>query len=601
MATRGILDGPWVDRYQSAQSVMTTHLQHLYQLRPRARPARAVFLTLTALLLFIVFLSRPSTENSVNYWLQYPSYYSSQNHPQDLPIIPAVKPTIGRNDTLPHNLQKNNPSFHFLVPAERKSPTLCRMLTSAMILNYPPPTLINYGKHLPESAKEYDHMKERIKGIHDFLEKAPHVKDNDLVLIADGLDFFFQLPPDVLIQRFQTLLKENNAKLVNKYGLVRVEKPFSQEPPEIVQKYTQRVLFSASKECCPGLSHDAGCVAVPESSMAPDIYGWKTDIHSQGHLTRPRWIKPGAVIGQVADLKAIYTEILRFVERNHNAHGDYIALTYLFGRQEYVRELERRRTSSSFMEWMYKQIGISEASNMTGLHPRLETGKRYEYGIGVDYESRLFFNMWNSKKDVEWLQYNNVSKTSAVQMQHGVPRERRLLLPPDLDPETRYNPFVQPKIGKDEPVNPPYNKTLDALPNPQYRSWHNLPLLTNIHSAAVPALVHLDGDPSLRDMWWSKMWYHPWARALLRKYMRTHSGFDTAQSALLGGQEWWDLRGGKGGIWTDKGEWIDYSEVCVGYERDLFGDGLGKWGKEGGESEERVYNQFGQLIKGKEN
>ncbi|KAF7585367.1 hypothetical protein BBP40_011108 [Aspergillus hancockii] len=600
MATLGVPNGPWVDRYQSAWSTVSTKLQQLPHLRLRARPTRALLITVAAFFVLILLLSHPPNEPAVNYWLKYPSYRSSQDRPENVPIVHQGRPTLTRNDTLPGSLQKNNPSFHLVIPARRKSSNLCRILTSAMILNYPPPTFINYGEHLPDGAKEYDALKDRISGITNFLENTRHVQDNDFVLIVDGEDFFFQLPPEVLIQRFQDLLRENNAKLQQKYGLVTVEKPFEQGAPETVQKYTQRVLFSASKECCPGLAHDAGCVAVPQSSLAPDIYGWKTDHHPQGHLTRPRWIKPGAVIGQVADLKAIYAEILRFVESNRNVRGDYIALTHLYGRQEYVRELERRRTSSPFMEWMYSLIGISDASNMTGLHPRLESGRRYEYGIGVDYESRLFFNMWNSKKDVEWLQYHNISKTSSVQMQHAVPRERRLLLPEDLNPEKLSNPFTQRKMRRDEPLNPPYNATLDTLPNPRVRSWHNLPLLTNIHSASVPALVRLDGDPALRDIWWSKMWYHPWARALLRKYMRSPCGFDAAQSALLGGQDWWDLRGGKGGIWTDKGEWIDYTEVCMGYERDLFNDGFGKWGKENGDSEEPVYNQFGSLIKGKE-
>ncbi|KAE8356552.1 hypothetical protein BDV28DRAFT_126833 [Aspergillus coremiiformis] len=601
MATFGIPNGPWADRYHAAQSTMTTHFQHLYRFRPRARPTRAIFLTITAFFLVVVLLWRPSSQPTENYWLKYPSYRSSQDRPEALPIVHKGKPTFTRNDTLPGNLQKNNPSFHLIIPAKRKSSALCRMLTSAMILNYPPPTLINYGKKLSEGAKEYDHMKDRIASIYNFLDKTQHVHDNDLALILDGTDFFFQLPPDVLIQRFQNILKENNAKLAKKYGLVIVEKPSEQGAPETVQKYTQRVLFSASKECCPGLSRDAGCVAVPESSLPPDIYGWKTDSPSYRTLARPRWIKPGAVIGQVADLKAIYAEILRFIEQNRIPRGDSIALTYLFGRQEYVRELERRRASNPFMEWMYTMIGISEASNLTGLSPRLEAGRRYEHGIGVDYESRLFFNTWKSTRDVEWLRYRNITKTSFAQMLHNVPRERRLLLPDDLAPERVSNPFTQPIFGKnDPPLNPPINETLDALPHPGFYSWRKFPLLTNVHSASVPALICLDGNPSLRSTWWSMMWYHRWARALLRKYVRSPTGFEAAQSALLGGQEWWDLRGGRGGIWTEKGEWFDYSEVCVGYEKEVFHDGLGKWRQENGESDEPVYNQFGQLVKGKE-
>lgn len=469
-----------------------------------------------------------------------------------------------------------------------------------MILNYPPPTLIGYNKQLEDGSTQYDAMVDKVESIYKFLEHARDVNDEDFVLVLDGRDYFFQLPPEVMIRRFQSMLRENNMKLLKKYGVSTVENPHQQGVSETVQKYTQRVFFGASKQCCPHLEKDPGCVTVPQSSLPPDAYGYKTDIHPGGHLNRPRWINPGTVMGQVADLKLIYAQVLESVQQRRNKTGDYIALTQMYGRQEYIREMERRRTSSSLKEWLYKQIGISDASNTTGVRLRLEAGRRYEYGIGLDYKSNLFFNMFNSREDVEWLPYNNISKTSSAQAKHGVPRERRLLLPADLSKNIE-NPFVESEYDSEDTITPPFNQTIDALPNPQKRSWHNLPLLTNIHSAAVPALVHLDGDPGLRDAWWEKMWYHPWARALLRKHVRSPNGFSAAQDALLGGQEWWDMRGGRGGVWTDRGEWIDYRELCNGFERDVFHDEFGPWGAEVGASNaEPVYNQFGRLIKGKE-
>ncbi|PWY92099.1 hypothetical protein BO70DRAFT_357243 [Aspergillus heteromorphus CBS 117.55] len=603
MSFHGILDGPWVDQYHSMQSSMTTlWQQQFHPRRLRARPARTLVFIVVACFFFITLLSR-SGEPPVNYWLKYPSYPPSRERPEDSPMVFPGRHALDRNETLLHSLQKSSPSFHLLIPTSRKSSSLCRSLTSAMILNYPPPTLINYGKAHPEGSTEYASMVDRIAGIYNYLAYSSQIKDTDLVLVLDPQDIFFQLPPEVLIQRYQNLLRENNAKLLEKYGTVTVDRPYRTEAQETIQKYSQRVMFAASKECFPGLEMDAGCVTVPQSSLPPDAYGWKTDTHPQGHLNRPRWLKPGAVIGQAADLKMLYAEVLRFVHQHRNARGDYLAMTQIFGRQEYVRELERRNTANGFKEWLYTLIGISDASNITGATPpRLEHGTRYEYGIGVDYESRLFFNMRNAKMDVEWLHYNNVTKTSGVQMEHGVPREKRLLIPTDITTENIGNPFVQPKFGKDEWPNPPFNATLDKLPDPRNHTWHNIPLLTNTHSASVPALLHLDGDHAVLDKWWSEMWYQPWARALLRKYMRTPNGFDASQSALLGGQEWWDMRGGKGGIWTDKGEWLAYTEVCGSYDKELFADELGPYGKENGEdADEPVYNKFGNVIKGKEN
>ncbi|KAF9893160.1 hypothetical protein FE257_012572 [Aspergillus nanangensis] len=596
-ATWGSPNRLWTDHYNSLQSTAMGFYQQASYRRLRARPTRALFLAVGTFFFLSVFILRSSSGSSENHVSKYPPYHTFHDSPEDAQIIPTPGHLFNLNDTLPNNLQKANPSFHLVIPARKKSRSLCRMLTSAMILNYPPPTLISYGRSLPEGSREYDALVDRITGIYNFLEYTPHVHDDDFVLIVDGQDFFFQLPPEVMIQRFQNLLRENNAKLLKKYGLYS-RRGGEQE----AQKYAHRVLFAASKECLPSLSSDAGCVTVPSSSLPPDAYGWKTDHHPQGHLNRPRWIKPGAAIGQVGDLKAIYAELLHFVDQHRNVRGDYLALTQMFGRQEYVRELERRKNSNFFKELFYSMIGISEASNTTGVAPHLESGRRYEYGIGVDYQSDVFFNMLNSKSDVEWLKYYNVSKTSSVQMEHGVPREHRLLLPTDLSAEQVGSPFAQPKFGKDEWVSPAFNKTLDGLPNAKNHTWNHIPLLTNVHTASIPALVHLDGDPALRDKWWSKMWYQPYARALLRKYVRSPTGFDAAQSAMLGGQEWWDLRGGKGGVWTDKGEWLGYAEVCIGYERDLFNDGFGSWGhEEGGDDEEPVYNQFGNLIKGKEN
>ncbi|EYE90220.1 glycosyltransferase domain-containing protein [Aspergillus ruber CBS 135680] len=586
--------GPLIDNQWSKLSVFT---QQILPRRSRPRPTRTLLLSVAAFCLLLFWLLQSSREPAINYWTQFPSLHPFRTSPEDVSILIPHNSTLTRNDTLPINLDKNSPSFHVVIPARQRKPTLCRLITSAMILNYPPPTLINYGKSLPDGSTDYDALVDKVTGIYNYLSTSRHVHDQDFVLVLDETDFFFQLPPEVMIGRFQDLLRERNAKLRKKYGLVEIG---SDASPEIVQKYSQRVLFGASKTCDLNklnMSLDPGCVTVPQSAMPPDAYGWKTDIDSDVALNRPRWLNPGVAMGQVADLKLVYGQVLQFVEKQRRIkNADHVALTQMYGRQEYIRELERQRTSNGLMEWLYRQIGISDATNITGAAvPYLKTGARYEYGIGVDSTSHIFFDTTNSKRDMEWLHYNNITKTSLVQMEHGIPREHRLLLPEDL---SLPSPFYHPNLTKDEVTNPPYNDTLDALPNPKNRSWRNLPLLTYIPSASIPALIHLDGSRVTRDGWWLKMWYQPWARALLRKYMRTPLGFDVAQSALLGGQEWWDLRGGKGGIWTGQGEWMDYGEVCGGLERDVFEDGFGGWGKEDGSEDGPVYNQFGNVVKG---
>ncbi|KAJ5103568.1 hypothetical protein N7532_004097 [Penicillium argentinense] len=531
-----------------------------------------------------------------DFWTKFPSQHPFTEHPEDAHVFLPRRVDVGPNDTLPHDLEKTNPHLHLLVPATKGSRGTCRTLVSSMILGYPPATVVGYGHEKP-GATEFERMVQRITRVRNYLRDSKTVKPHDFVLVVDSLDTFFQLPPQVLVQRFQEILRENNRKLQKKYGDVELPPLKPGASPEVIQKYSQRVLFGASKICPSEMKDDPGCVSVPQSSLPPDVYGWFTDEARDGHKNRPRWLNPGAVIGQAADLKIIYDEVLRLVEQRHKKYGDYLALTQMYGRQEVVRELERRRTANSAQEWLYSLIGISDASNLTGISVKLETGHRYEYGIGVDYKSELFFNQIMARNDVGWLKFDNVTRSAAFQASFGVPRETRMLLPPDI--ESLPNPFNTSRLAKHQTSIPTWNLTLDKLPSPHDHGWGNLPLLTNAHSASVPVLAHMNGDSKLRNTWWEKMWFFPWARALLRKYVRDSQGFEAAQSALLGGQEWWDMRGGRGGLWTDDANWITLSEICEGQERDLFDDDLGPWSKENGDPDEPVYNQFGKLTHGK--
>lgn len=518
--------------------------------------------------------------------------------PDDLSVISHEAPPVGEDGTLPSRLEKTNPSFHILMPAVEKNVGLCQTVTSAMILNYPPPTVIKSLPDFSSPPTAHDAVVAQIKGIVSFLRNSKRVNEKDLVLIVDGSDTFFQLPPEILIQRFHTTLEKHNQKLKEKYGVVVVENP-DKGSKEVVQKYSQRVIFAASKECFPNHPDDVACVSVPGSTLPPDVYGPKTDIQRDGQRNRPRWLDSGAVMGQAADLLPIYERVLEYVLHHRNRHGDQMVLSRLYGTQEYVRELERRRTSSWLKEWFRDMIGISEATNITNVYLRLEPGQRYEFGIGLDYESQLFFTMKNSRNDVEWVKYNNISQVSTVQARHGVPREVRLTLPADIQ-EKAPNPFTQPARAPGEAVKPPINETVDSLPHPMNMTWETLPLMTNVHSAAVPATIHLNGDPSVRPEWWSNMWFHPWSRALLRKYIRSARGRVASQSSLLGGSDWWDARGGIGGVWTNYDEWMDFEDLCSGFEEKIFDDGLGAWGQEdGGIFQKPIYNQWGILISGK--
>ena len=55
-------------------------------------------------------------------------------------------------------------------------------------------------------------------------------------------------------------------------------------------------------------------------------------------------------------------------------------------------------------------------------------------------------------------------------------------------------------------------------------------------------------------------------------------------------------------MWTDKGEWLEWNQVCGAFDAEVFGDGKGVFGHEDDVKGKvkAVYNSFGQLIAGQE-
>lgn len=73
------------------------------------------------------------------------------------------------------------PKIHLVIVARVPSPSLCRTLLSAAVLNYPSPVLINYGSTEDESRA----IPDSIYKTYEFLAGAD-VHDDDLTLILEG-------------------------------------------------------------------------------------------------------------------------------------------------------------------------------------------------------------------------------------------------------------------------------------------------------------------------------------------------------------------------------------------------------------------------------
>ncbi|KAI9765147.1 MAG: hypothetical protein M1840_007740 [Geoglossum simile] len=494
------------------------------------------------------------------------------------------------------SVNKTVPSFHLIIPASGTNPNLCKTLLSAFILNYPPPTLINFNRTFENNWGKSTHTS-KIRGVWNYLAKEGHIADEDLVLIIDGYGVWFQLPPEVMIDRYYRAVRDANKRLEGRYGMTASKRWRSKR----TARFTETVVYAADKLCWPNSKDDPACQSIPESTLPENAWGPETDKDPEGWLNRPRFLNSGVVIGPAAAVKAVYsTAVMKVENQGRGMVGDQFVFSEIFGEQEYQREVARqanRRVSDRLQKWLFYKLGLGKVSEngIIKINDMLAVeGLRYEFGIGLDYEVAMFQTMAHSHDDIRFPIYNNTAGLSALQAELPI-GSQRLTLPEDIS--SLRSPFPRARETLQTNITHTTTTLAPALsPLPPNISWSGLPLGTNLHVPSIPALLHFhDEKPPLND-WWPYMWYHGHARTLLQSHILSSQGPAAAQAAGAGGQTWWDLRGGKGGAWTDRGLWMGWGEVCAGFEEEVFGDGRGRWGGE--EGERRVYNSWGKLVAG---
>ncbi|CRK32666.1 hypothetical protein BN1708_019063, partial [Verticillium longisporum] len=117
------------------------------------------------------------------------------------------------------------------------------MLLSTVANGYPAPLIINWGRDFHKQGGWFggSHLG-KIDGTLDALEAlasdeeappAERLRPDDLVLIVDAYDVWFQLPPRVLIERF---LAQNAA------ADARILAGWSADAPDAIAAPTQRVI-----------------------------------------------------------------------------------------------------------------------------------------------------------------------------------------------------------------------------------------------------------------------------------------------------------------------------------------------------------------------
>ncbi|GAB7363736.1 hypothetical protein MBLNU230_g4304t1 [Neophaeotheca triangularis] len=243
--------------------------------------------------------------------------------------------------------------FHLIIPAGADG--FCRTLFSAGALNYPIPRVVNWRKNYEDSSKlnnGYNLLK--IEGALDYLHTLDGRYDNELVLIPDGSDTWFQLRPEVLITRYHALIKRLDERSSRRYNDTA---------------YNQKVIFTAQNDCDSD-QDSLACTMVPPSD-------------SSDTTAKPRYLNSGSIMGTVRATKSLLEHAKSRMKREDATYtSDQQIFTEIYGDQEYYREMKLAEHSPS-------KADDPRQGKLPEQTIELECDK-CQFGIGLDYRGELF-------------------------------------------------------------------------------------------------------------------------------------------------------------------------------------------------------------------
>lgn len=493
------------------------------------------------------------------------------------------QPTNIQDDPIQLPSKDSKSNFHLLITtsASTTRTTLCQCLISAAILDYPPPTLVNY-----ERSVRLRRGRENVQDIYDFLT-GKEVGGDDVVLIVSE-STWLQLPPQVTISRFLQANRDTNSRLLKQW----------------VPKYTQNVLFGAAKRFS-NHPRDPSSAAVPMSPLSDDLYdqiNTASGRYGNPKYKHPRFLSSNTVIGKAKDLIPVYKYALELLmATDQEGYQSQQAISQVFGEQEAHRRWKGSGSSNIFLHGYFQ----NKFKNLAPPNETTHEGVRnYEFGIGLDYESSIFQLMDDSEDDVRFVTFNGPTIVASPSKLEKF--KKPIKLPMYLLSKSTRRPFALSSPSGTNVTGKSYWHTIP---------WSEVSLATNIivPGSRIPSMLdfhetakfQFEGWPShlfnpdfrnvltnltsLRVAWWPNMWFAGRSRALMQSYLNISNSIGADESAG------WDNRGGRGGVWTGSGEWLAWKEVCGGVDG-LYKDGrpdLDEMSDEG-----VVRNSFGNIVEG---
>lgn len=456
-----------------------------------------------------------------------------------------------------------NSSLHLLITDSNPSLGFCRTLLSATILGYPAPMLLRVNTTVDTESDLTANApdSEKVIAIHQYLQDRRVANENDYVLIIDGADSWFQLPPDLMVERYEKSLQV----LDNWYA------PGNKIKDAAAHRHS--ILFAPSASCSSIMYRGASDTGCKHSPGPPPAHLYEEAFGNTVFATKAAYLHAGALIGTFSSTRNFYSRAASRLQREDGAATTSAnLLTELLGEQEYARQMAKQALEASaddLLDWIQSKIvdGFRKPKNRSDEYRFFPEGK-YEFGLGLDFISSLFHVRDRGKSKIDFRRHND----SKVQGQIGKHHQSSYISLP-LDIASSSSPLPSTNVLSS------FNKTLNILPG--NLSWHDLSLASNSKLPSVPVLLQLSGEKrhNIEHMW-RKMWFFPWARALLRNAYRSTGDSTAAHVAAPDTKLEGHTKYGSGGAWTYTGEWKSWEQMCSGFDDELFGDRKGLWGKE---------------------
>ncbi|KAI5204683.1 hypothetical protein AUEXF2481DRAFT_35615 [Aureobasidium subglaciale EXF-2481] len=456
----------------------------------------------------------------------------------------------GKTSTTPSGLKKENPQFHLLIHAPKITSNVCRSLLSSFLLGYPTPTLIGYRPSPPNETLEGEFWLDYgLADTTEYLTQQNRISDNDFIAIVDGESTIFQLPPEALLTEYNAETKNVNADLASEYRDI----PLKTANKQRVQRFNQSVFFAAEYE------------VVPRSSSS-FLSRFRLPEKKQRTL-----LNNNIAVGSGSGLRHLFTTALEQNTRIERTDRD--TFNTMFAQQGHLRAAMAKE-QREFKVWLSRNVLPSNKKLKKKLADDLAAAKE-DLGMSLDYKATMFQTIPAAAQHVA-----DSVITLSEYLTFPVPEVfEKLRGPFALHAST-------PHLNSTSAIL--VQKHKDNLPSISH--WTDIPLFTNPKTQQVPSLISMlpsknkdntaglltAPDTNMRELWES-MWFFPYARPLLKQYFSKSTSKEIASEAAVGGERWYDARGGRGGVWTVDNGWLDAGELCAPFGKEIFEDGLRGW------------------------